>query len=76
MGDAADETALAVYVNLAKTLHALGRYDEAADLLTQAEGISPTEAARYKYVVSPDASGGRASSAADGPAILFVDEED
>jgi len=75
-GDAAagDDTALAVYVNLAKTLHALGSYDASADYLAAAEGINPTEAARYSYLASADASGGRASSAADGPAILFVDE--
>ncbi|MCK4516830.1 MAG: tetratricopeptide repeat protein, partial [Spirochaetaceae bacterium] len=71
---ATEDTALAVYVNLAKTLHALGSYDEAADYLTQAEGINPAEAARYSYVAGADASGGRASSAADAPAILFVDE--
>ena len=76
LGDATDETALAVYVNLAKTLHALGRYDDATDYLAMAEGINPAEAARYSYVASADASGGRASSAADGPAILFVDEEE
>ena len=74
LGGATDETALAVYVNLAKTLHALGSYDEAADYLAMARGINPAEAARYSYVASADASGGRASSAADGPAILFVDE--
>ena len=69
-----DNLALAVNLNLARTLHALGRYDEAAALHAAAEEINPEEAAKYQYIASGDASGGRAGAAGDVPMIRFVDE--
>ncbi len=73
--DPPEEVALSVAINLARTLHELGRYDEAARHLAEAERIDPAEASRYRYVASADPSGARAS-AADAPSIRFVVEED
>ncbi len=68
------DLALTIYLNLARTLHALGRYEEAASFHAVAQGINPAEASRYQYVASGDTEGGRAGAAGDVPVIRFVDE--
>ncbi len=65
---------LSTYINLAKTLHELGRSDDAAAYLARAGSIDPAEAARYQYMANSDSATGRAASAADVPSIKFAED--
>lgn len=64
---------LPIYVNLAKTCHALEMYGDAATYLAQAEAIDSAEAAKYQYTASVGTAGGRAA-AAELTQILFIDD--
>jgi tetratricopeptide (TPR) repeat protein len=71
------QTALfSTYVNLARTLHALGRGDDAAGYLARAAAIDPVESARYQYMTVTGQTNGRAASAADMPSIRFVEDRE
>ena len=66
---------LTVYINLAKTHHALEHFDEAASYIARAEEIDAEAASRYQFIAAAGSTdGARASAAGDVPAILFLDE--
>jgi hypothetical protein len=68
---------LTVFINIAKTLYALERFDQAAEYVARAEEIDPEEAGRYDFIAAAaSADGGRAAAAETGPTILFWDEEE
>lgn len=66
---------LTVFINIAKTLYALERFDQAAEYVARAEEIDPEEARRYDFIAASATDGGRASAAETGEQILFWDEE-
>lgn len=78
-----ESTRLSLYLNISKTQHALGHFDEARGYLTRAEEIDATEAARFSYLGTgtEDAATagatetGRASAAAGAVPILFFADE-
>ncbi len=69
-----EKTALTVYINLAKTMHALGRPDDAGEYIELAKNINAEEAALYSYTAEINTDGTRASNIS-GPAILFDEVE-
>jgi len=64
-----------VYINLSKSYFELGDYDDAERYFELAAQVDPENAGQFQYLAQGSSeSGARASEAASGPAILFVDE--
>ncbi|MCK4513765.1 MAG: tetratricopeptide repeat protein, partial [Spirochaetaceae bacterium] len=63
-----------VYVNLSKAHFELGEYDEAEEFYARAAQVDPDGVAEFEYLAQSGSGVGRASDAASGPPILFVDE--
>ena len=77
--EAPARTRLTVYINLARTLYELERFDEATGYVSRAEEIDPEQARRYQFIAaagSETEGAARASGAAEVPEILFLETEE
>lgn len=75
-GESDSRGALLVYLNLARTLYELERYDEAGAYVTRAEEIDQEEADRYRYIAQAGGTGGTRAAGVSAPSILFMEGGD
>lgn len=74
-GEAPPELQTSLYINLSKAHFESGEYESADRYYELAAQVDPQQAVRFAYLAEGgDAGSARASNAAAGPGILFVDE--